>query len=367
MMPQADDPALDVQRLETFAAALRAHPGRRISRESLWAAFSEAFPSVRGPERRAWLLAALKALADAGVLRLPSRQGRRWDTALVPHVPTSVDLLYAPEPSRDDTWRREPWHPRLSWVPHLPRVAGDQLAFLRRVQQGLIEGWFREPAPVRYRSLQLTGDEKRLDALLRSTLFGAGRLDLQLLGATWYAPPLAWESVGNGAAVLVFENAGAFAVAHRVLNALPNPIYGIVAYGGGAVFQQSVQHLAQIGRLVARIDYVGDLDRPGLDIARMSSAGAALVGLPTVSPAPGVHRAMLDAAARFGSPIGWPHESARVSDADDVRAAWLPLSVRSDALDVLSGDRRIPEEVLGPIEMRGWLESLADYTSDAGG
>lgn len=362
MMPPAEAPGLDERRLETFASALRAHPGRRIPRETLWAAFTYAFPNVRGPERRAWLLAALQALADGGVLRLPSRHGRRWDTALVPHVPTSVDLVYAPEPSRDDSWRREPWHPRLSWVPHLPRIAADQLTFLRRVQQGLIQGWFREPAPVRYRSLQLTGDEKRLDALLRSTFFGEGRLDLQLLGATWYAPPLAWERVGSGPAVLILENADAFGVAHRVLAALPDPPYGVVAFGGGTVFQQSVQYLAQIGRPVGRIDYVGDLDRPGLDIARMSSAGAVHVSLPAVTPAPGVHRAMLDAAASLGSPTGWPYDSTRMSDADEARVAWLPSSVRSDARNVLSAGRRIPEEVLGPAEMRGWLESLADRT-----
>ncbi|HEX9939243.1 MAG TPA: hypothetical protein VGB15_19020 [Longimicrobium sp.] len=358
-MPPADAPALDARRLEAFAAALRAQPGRRVYREALWNAFSTAFPNVRGPEQRAWFLAALEALAGDGVLRLPSRQGGRWDTALLPHVPVSVDLVYAPAPPRDDTWRREPWHPRLAWVPRLARLADDHLAFLRRVQQGLVEGWFGEPAPLRYRSLQLTGDEKRLDVLLRSALFGEGHLTADLLGVRSYPPPLAWESVGERPAVVVFENADAFGVARRALAALSDPPYGMVAYGCGAVFQQSVQHLATIGRPVARIDYVGDLDRPGLDIARLSGASAALAGLPAVTPAPGVHRAMLDAAAHFGHPLGWPYESARAIDADLARVEWLAPEVRSDALAILAAGRRIPEEVLGPREMREWLGSLA--------
>jgi hypothetical protein len=357
-MPPTDAPELDARRLEAFASALRAYPARRVPREALWSAFASAFPNVRGPDQRAWLLAALEALAAAGVLRLPSRGGDRWDTALRPHLPKAVVLASAPAPPRDDAWRREPWHPALAWVPRLQRLAEDQLTFLRRVHQGLVEGWFSEPAPLRYRSLQLTGDEKRLDALLRSTFFGPDRLTPDLLGTTTYPPPLAWESVSDTPAALVFENSDAFGVARRALAALSDPPYGIVAYGGGAVFQQSVQHLATIGRPVVRVDYVGDLDPPGLTIAHTAGTVAALTGLPAVEPAPGVHRAMLNAAMRFGHPLGWPHESARSRNVDEALVSWLPADVRADALGVLAAGYRVPEEVLGPREMHNWLSSL---------
>ena len=46
----------------------------------------------------------------------------------------------------------------------------------------LVEGWFEASEPLKYRSLQLTGDEKRLQKLCKCRLFGPGRLTLDMLG-----------------------------------------------------------------------------------------------------------------------------------------------------------------------------------------
>ena len=65
---------------------------------------------------------------------------------------------------------------------------------------------------------------------------------------------------------------------------------------------------------------------------------------------------LLCAAAAFGEADGWP--AARGSDeagprrGDDALLAWLPPDVRANARRVLEAGRRIPEEVLGPDELK---------------
>jgi hypothetical protein len=56
-------------------------------------------------------------------------------------------------------------------------------------------GRFTEPTPLKYRSLELTGDDKRLQALAETTLFGPGWLTLELLGP-FQRLPLVVERVG---------------------------------------------------------------------------------------------------------------------------------------------------------------------------
>jgi hypothetical protein len=97
---------------------------------------------------------------------------------------------------------------------------------------------------------------------------------------------------------------------------------------------------------------VGDLDEAGLDIAWAARRRARELGLPELRPASELHRQMLAAAEVFGHAEGWPAQE-RAPRADrqrvlDVVAA--PLRTRVEA--ILGAGRRIPEEVLGPQELR---------------
>lgn len=251
----------------------------------------------------------------------------------------------------DESWRALPWHPRLAWEPDLPRLGTDQVAFLRRVHEGLVEGWFERPAPLRYRSLQLTGDDKRLEALLGTVLFGEGRRSLETIGAYTVVLPLAWERVQEGGRVIVFENKEPFIVARTVLQEMQDPPYDIVAFGGGRDFEQSVAHLTTIDCAISLLDYVGDLDESGLDIACRARQDGLAAGLPEIRPAAGMHASMLRAAAAFGHPQGWPEEKHRRSVGPEA-VGWLPTDVHAVALAILGAGCRVPEEVLGPAEMR---------------
>lgn len=152
--------------------------------------------------------------------------------------------------------------------------------------------------------------------------------------------------------MLIFENAGPFAVARRVLGELTARPYDLIAYGGGRSVLAALGRLKTIERSVESIHYVGDLDHAGLDIAWGARRRTKDLGLPTAEPASELHRQMLSAAESFGHPQGWPAQE-RFSEVDRARILnVLAPEVRGPVGVVLRAGRRIPEEVLGPDELR---------------
>lgn len=353
-------PVLDTHKVARFGELLRGQPRRRLGLETIWRSFADAFPArPQGTEERAWLRAALDALTDGGVLRLPAPSKSGWDRSQLPALPAFVTVVTSPVPARDDAWRRHPWHPALAWVPNLKTLPADQVAFLLRVHDGLRDRRFAEPAPLKYRSLQLTGHEKRLQELAKGALFGPNRLSLELLGCLPHRLPLAMTRVGTAPVVLLFENAGPYEVAMRVLGGNQSASYGWVAYGDGARVEQAITWLCELDPRPRVVAYVGDLDVVGLEIPNRASVTAIAAGLPPLSPAPGFHAAMLAAAATLGEPLGWSHAEGRNARPHRALAPellrWLPEDVRPAVRKVLASGRRIPEEVLGPLEMRSVL------------
>ncbi|MGH7616103.1 MAG: DUF2399 domain-containing protein, partial [Gemmatimonadaceae bacterium] len=192
--------------------------------------------------------------------------------------------------------------------------------------------------------------------LVTRQLFQPGRLTLALLNCLPEQLPIAWEAVDGRdattpARALVFENHAAFTLALRTLRASPAPRYEIVAFGSGKAVGRSIGWLAHLGRPIATIDYVGDLDWEGLDAPRLADASARRHGLPRVRPATHVHQAMLNAATAFGAPQGWPHDVAGGSADPAACLAWLDPEVRWRVETIVRAGRRIPEEVLGPRQM----------------
>jgi hypothetical protein len=269
-----------------------------------------------------------------------------------PAVPTSVDIIRDQATLSAFAWRTFPWHPNLHWVVQCRKLSTQQIEFLRRVHDGFVTGMFREPAPLKYRSLQLTGDEKMLASLATTSLFGPSRLTLGLLACLPDALPLAWEAVGDGGRMLIFENADPFAVARRVLVDMKAPPYDVIAYGGGRSVLAALGHIQTMERPVDSIHYVGDLDHPGLDIAWCAQRCAKELRLPLIAPASELHRQMLVAAEAFGHPHGWPSRE-RSPERDRSRVLEvLSRELRPAVEVILKADRRVPEEVLGPDELR---------------
>jgi uncharacterized protein DUF2399 len=353
--PPSRDPVtqLDARQLNEFGRLLLANDNARIDVEQLWHALARVSPHrSSGPAERRLLLLALRSLEARGDIRLPASGGRRWDRVLDPAVPTSVDVIRGERATQPSiAWRTFPWHQNLHWVPRCRSLSGQQLDFLHHVHDGFVQGLFRELAPLKYRSLQLTGDEKLLALLAKTSLFDESRLTLEMLACLPDALPIAWESLGEGGRMVIFENAGPYAVAKRILGQLAARPYDLIAYGGGRSVIAAIDYIKTIEQPVQSIHYVGDLDAAGLEIAWCLRDCAHLRGIP-FTPASALHRQMLAGAERFGYPEGWPSAGRPFNPSNGQILDVLTPALRIRAEKILRAHRRIPEEILGPDEMR---------------
>ncbi len=345
----------DVERL---LEALRdqASGRARVPIEGLWAAFRTAIRGYTGSaEARRHLAGLLGSLQARGALELP--KGRRlWDARTEPPLPAWARLV---SPSLELRVERDhrtvAWPPELAFVGRLRRapLLDELLAVRRFLADG---GRERVRVPSSERSLELFGDEKRIAALRKTSLFRPGRLSLELLRCYDVAPPLVWEPAPvdrSGGVVLVLENLDAYDSFCR-WNA-DTAAYAVVAYGHGSEFLATVRDLPRVCEWAGttRVEYFGDLDLRGLQIPHR--ARSVLLGVApelTLAPAERWYAALLSFA-----------DAAAVADAEvdprDPALDWLPPALRGDAAALLSGGRRLPQEHIG-------LEHLL-ATSKAGG
>jgi hypothetical protein len=197
-----------------------------------------------------------------------------------------------------------PWTPDLAFVPgaklNLP------LADLIQLNTFLTGNSRQRPlVPIKERSLQIFGDEKRLDTLFRgSALLGEGRLTLGKLRCEIVPEPLPWRAGPNPAGpVLVIENAATWHSYCR-WNA-ERKYFSAVIYGCGNRFMDSAPYLAEIFKSIGgprRVFYFGDLDPQGLFIPKVASARAQAIGLPVVEPHLWSYRQLLTLGAGHRQP-----------------------------------------------------------------
>ena len=332
--------ALESPLARRFAEALvRVDPVRaRIHIDVYATAFLAAEPGLTtSPERRPRLAGAIQELVEAGVLKA----SRTVDRSELPHLPRFVVLQNR---ATDVSVRKEaatyPWRPELAWAAQTVRGRSEFDA-LQAVQRFLRErGSWAPVVPTGERSLELFGDEKRLDALRRGRLFGPGRLTLDLLRARAFAPPFAFRRVGSGPVALVLENVATY---RSVLSSLPSdsPV-GMVIFGGGGNFAQSVLYMLELTEAssIQQIRYFGDLDCRGLQIPKLAHAAAHKFGLPAVRPAIGLWAKLLRVGHRER------HESVDQETAGHL-VAWLPATLRAAASQVLTSGMRLAQEAVG--------------------
>lgn len=105
-----------------------------------------------------------------------------------------------------------------------------------------------EIVPIKERSLQLFGEEKRLDALLGSALFREGRLDERRdLRCEMIGVPLAWKRGPVEAAaqpILVIENAATWNSYCRWNT--QHGQFSAIIYGEGNRFAEGVRYLSDL-------------------------------------------------------------------------------------------------------------------------
>ncbi len=335
---------------------LEAGGRRKLDRSALWRAFRAAHPiEATSGEARERLVVRLSALAAEGRLVLPAPTGAGWDRSARPPLPEWVRLPSPPETPIELDLLTVPWAPELGFVPSLGRI--DRPADLLALQAFFASGGRTRPiVPMRERSVQLFGDEKRLERLLYTSIFGEGRLDLAKLRCFAMAPPLVYEDGplgSHGRPVLVIENHHTW-WSFCSWNARVGD-YAAVVYGAGGGFgRDAVAFVAERCRVLdaPHVGYFGDLDRDGLVIPwRAATSFAPAHGL-RILPEARWYRLLLRRADDVLLPTG----TAQPEEGLD----WLPEGLRGPVREHFRAGRRIPQELVGSEQLAGEERSVED-------
>ena len=318
----------------------------RVRREQVWRAFRQAYPDLAGAtNERQTLIDKLKSLEDAGVATLP--KGKiSWDRTASPPIPQWVELTANRRVKpKIAAHKMVSWRPELAFIADLDRV--EHLEELLRINEFLKAGADRRPmVPMRERSVGLFGDEKRLDSLVKSSLFRTGRLSLEMLRCFSVAPPLVWERCSDprddASSILIIENHHTYwSFCHWNSS---SGWYVAVVYGAGEALERSVAYISDILEATGApaIEYFGDLDSGGVRIPYRASAKAVEMQLPPILPATKWYELLLEMAGNIT--IATTLRGKRLTQGE---LSWLPARIRQDAQAIMESGRRLPQELVG--------------------
>jgi hypothetical protein len=294
---------------EDFLTRLRSRlSGRkRIEVKTYRQVFAEILPALIGADFRARLAAVCAELEAAGRARLP-RSHALYDHTCGSSLPIWLELI-------DETKTREPlpvdplthaWPPELRFACDIrdPR----QLRELLCVQRFLAAGGRTRPlVPAKERSIELFGDEKRLEEIRRGALFDPGRLSLELLRCFIIRPPLVHELApvsDHLRPLLVIENHSTW---HSFVRwNREQGVYAAVVFGSGDSFKTGAAGLPEIAqqtRWDGRAFYFGDIDVKGLLIPLAASLTLRAEGLQELLPHTGCYLRAMERVTQIDPPI----------------------------------------------------------------
>jgi hypothetical protein len=256
---------------ETLLAAFDIASGGRVKIElyTIRAAFLSAFPQWQGSaDRRERLRVLLDELSAAERVRLPGDLRRAWEPMPAPSLPKWLMIVRQDGPeSKTFDHRTFPWVDEMVFVSGLRTVANPEE--LSRIHEFLKDHPERRPiVPVKERSFQLFGDEKRLDTLRKTKLFDAKRLTLALLRCRDVPASLQCVPAPNRSSStwLIVENEAAFHSFIRLNRRLA--LHAGIVLGSGRNVLRAVDFLATLNATSTQRDYLyfGDIDRDGIEI-----------------------------------------------------------------------------------------------------
>ena len=332
---------------DNFLAALRTASGgrARLKLDVVQAEFLKVFPHFQGnADRRDRLRKSLDELAAAGALRLPTDERSGWERAPTPPLPKWILFERGPVQQKERFDHRSfPWVTELAFVAGLRALRHpDQV---RRIHEFLKNGGRQRPfVPVKERSYELFGDEKRLDSLLNSQLFTEGRLTLETLRCRQVPASLPCVPASRDAKEpwLILENESTFHSFCR-LNRVANQHSGIVL-GSGIAVLRATEFLA--GLLQPASDghskqflYFGDLDQDGIQIPfQLNQRLRNQFGI-QVRPAEQYYQWLLEAHGIGSSTSGTEHRGVAVG--------WFSPPMRERIGIALRQPRPVVQEAIG--------------------
>lgn len=330
--------------MSEFLARLVESSRKRVPLEDLKRHYYSLHPEVQNsPERGARLLEALQQLQAAGAIALPAAAS--WERVGTPALPKWVTLIQRDERLPLEDLSKVPWVPELGFWPELKpgqlvaAKAINDFLLRRRATLTLV--------PIKERSLQIFGDEKRLDAMRAGSALFSGRLPLATLGAFQVPLPLPYRPAdAPGMPVLVVENHNSFWSLGEWNHSTKR--YAAVVYGAGEAFRSTGGALSQVLREVDGIgaEYLGDLDPKGVGIPiafNLSTKGED----PQVRPALDLYRWLLD--------YGIERDKADCATCSDSAAVqWLGPELGTRLAAVWQRGKWIPQESLGFERLLTW-------------
>lgn len=254
--------------LERIQAWLVEFPRKRLSQDEFLVALERLCPEIGFTDRRTKALEFLNILKTNGELTFSDAKSA-WDKIGVPRLPRTITLIRS-RPER-------PNFDHVAWVSDLSFAVNvthrDLLEKLAVVNAFIIDNRHRLSLlmPYRERALEIFGDEKFFkDAISQDKLWG--KLPLAAIGAYNPEPPLPREDFPDAQGpLLIVENLHTY---HSLVtwNGLAK-CYRSVAYGAGLAIVNAPQAVlaAQKRSKSTGIEYFGDLDQEGLEIAELLS------------------------------------------------------------------------------------------------
>ncbi|MDO8942648.1 MAG: DUF2220 family protein, partial [Desulfobacterales bacterium] len=272
-----------------------------------------------------------------GKVTFPARPN--WESIGNPPLPKWV--MVAPARIRSDCpedFSAVPWVPELGFWPELKP---GQLTAAKCINDFLLKrrGSLRI-VPIKERSLQIFGDEKRLDMMRTGETLFMGRLKLETLGAFAVPLPLPYRQAdAPGQPVLVVENHNSFWSFGEWNHDIRK--YAAVVYGSGEAFRLTGAALGQVLREVDGIGalYLGDLDVKGVRIPAEFNA-APRGDSPLVQPAMELYAWLLANGLR--------REKSECRGGTLIHATnWLGAELGEKVHAMWQEGRWIPQEALG--------------------
>ncbi|KVD32196.1 Wadjet anti-phage system protein JetD domain-containing protein [Burkholderia ubonensis] len=344
--------------MSEFLEALLSSPRKRVPLDELRQHYFSLYPDVQNsPDRGVLLLRALKELEADGAISLPATGS--WEQAGSPALPLWVTLKSSPRSKVSVNHADVIWAPELGFWPEL---RPSQLSALRPINDFLLRrrGAFSS-VPIKERSLEIFGDEKRLDNMCAGDFLFGGRLPLSVIGCFRVPQPLPYRKIdAPGKSVLVVENHNTYWSFAEWNEATGQ--YTAVIYGGGENFRLTGRALRQAMQETgaSSAEYFGDLDPKGLSIP-LDFNRSVEPGYPTVSAALPLYRWLLANGVRREKP-----ECATY--AAGLAAAWLGAELAAKLEAVWSAGTWLPQEALGTEQLHaGAIGIMAAPTSGLGG
>jgi hypothetical protein len=331
--------------VQEFYSGLLEYGRKRISIDIVRKIFAQVYPEREShPQRTAYLKSDLQLLVESALLAYPSKTNRKgWLPETSPILPAWIVLIARPQPKPVIDAASIPWLAELSFCTELTRTRSLEAAlainnFLIEHRHDLIS------VPLRERSLQIFGDEKRLDALVGNGALFGGRLPLSAIGAFELEQPLVFELGQAGKPLLVVENHHTYwSVCQWNKRARK---YSAIVYGAGGNFSSTGNAIDVVLNQVngTGIEYFGDIDPAGLEIPYVFSARRFRTGYPGATPAKDLYGWLLERGVKRT----FVESNALAKSHEDKYIEWLGCDGQITGVKKLFQEKLwIPQESLG--------------------